>query len=223
MAADNYWKMKLIAIIILITLTTSFSFGQQCAECKKKFDRLIAIEQQDDISDLQLNESLKIAKELYEKRYVDYIDSISKRTIYVSKNLTHTFASITRKRCDSIGVSAYLNYLSFTSGSVEEERSFGLEQLFQKCPETVIKQIGQSYIEQLAWGFVNNRYYGPVDPFEDDGFKAMTVYKKAEPKLNAENCREIFNMTYPTLVETNKYTEFIELLLMEIYEILKDE
>lgn len=216
--------MKLTAIGILLVLTTTYSFGQQCLECKKKFDRLIEIEQQDQVSDSELDESLRIAKELYDMRYTDYIDSISNNTIHVSKNLTHTFASITRKRCETKGVSYYLDYLEFTSGSAEEERSFGLERLFKECPETVLQMTGQSYILDIAWGFVNNRAYGPIDPFENNGHKAMTVYANSpQMELNSNNYKEIFNKTYPTLTSNEAYSEEIKLLLKKIAEILKEE
>ena len=216
--------MKLTASIILLALTTTFSFGQQCLECRKKFDRLIEIEQQDHVSDSELDESLQIAKDLYEKRYTDYIDSISNNTIHVSKNLTHTFANITRKRCESKGVSYYIDYLIFTSGSAEEERSFGLERLFKECPETVLQTTKQSYILDIAWGFVNNRLYGPIDPFEDDGYKAMTVYENSpRTELNSDNYKEIFHQTYPTLTSNEAYSEEIKLLLKKIAEILEEE
>lgn len=215
--------MKQITSIILLSLIATLGFGQECLECKKKFDRLIEIEQQERTSDSHLKESLSIAKELYEKRYFDYIDSISNNTIHVSKNLTHTFANITRKRCDSTGVSYYLKYLDITTGSAEEERSFGLERLFKKCPETVLQQIDRPLFEDLAWGFVNNRYYGPIAPFENDGYKTMTVYEDPpEQTLNSENYIEIFNETYPTLKTNETHSDDIKLLLKKIAEMLEE-
>ncbi len=209
-------------IILLLLLTANYSFGQPCLECKQKFDRLIAIEAQDMISDSDLEEGLGIAKELYERSCVDYIDSIANNMAYGSINLTHTFASIAKKRCDSVGVSYYLNYLNFTSSSAEEERSFGLERLFKECPETVLEQIDQSFFGDLAWGFVNNRYYGPVDPFEDYGYKALTDYRNSiEPILNTKNYIEIFNETYSTLIKAEKYPDEIKMLLKKIAEILE--
>ena len=216
--------MKLIVGIVFLTLSSAICYGQQCLDCKKSFDRLIEIEQQDQISDSELNESLEIVTELYKKGYTDYIDSVSNNTSYVSKNLTHTFCIITRKRCDTKGVNYYLNYLQVTTGSAEEERSFGLERLFKDCPETVLDKLDQSYFGDLAWGFVNNRLYGPDDPFEDDGFKAMTFYDSApERKLTLDNYNDIFNETYPTLTSNENYSEDIKLILQKIAEILEHE
>ena len=214
--------MKVSVSTLLFTLTALFSFGQQCFECKENFDRLIEIEEEQKISTSALKESWALTKNLYEKGYIDYNDSISKNTIYVSQSLTHAFSNIIRKRCDSLSISYYLMYLDMTTGSAEEERSFGLERIFKRCPETVLDQIDPAYFDELAWGFINNRFYGSKSPLDKEDYIAMTINNNPpKPVLNKENYALIFNETYPTLTSNKKFSEEIKLLLKKIKENLQ--
>lgn len=193
-------------LIILISITGSIFysnvFGQQCDSCKKEFDTLLIIKNKSTINQTDLEKSWQITKKLYHLKYTDYIDSVVNRTSFISHSLTRTFSDICIKIGGNLGVDYYFDYMMLTKGSAEEERSFALERLFVKYPEIVLNRIGKDndFLNHLTWGFLNNRYYGSINPFETENYTAMTVYEKVpKPKLNKDNCKSIFFETNPSL------------------------
>lgn len=116
--------------------------------------------------------------------------------------------------------------MRITHESPEEERTFSLERLFVKYPETVLRNIGKDteLLYNLTWGFLNNRMYGAKDPFENNEFKAMTVYSNGPtPVLTSENCAEIFWETVPSL--KSKYEMYrwqIDAIIEDAVNGLKD-
>ncbi len=212
-------------IILLITIFTISTYGQQCDSCKKEFDKLLLIKEKSKVNQTDLEKSWQITKNLFNLRYTDYIDSVVNRTSYVSNSLTRTFSDICIMSDGKPGVDYYFNYLELTSGSAEEERSFALERLFVKFPEIVLAKIGKDNdrLNDLTWGFLNNRYYGAINPFETKSFTAMTVYENGpEPILNKSNCKSIFFETNPKM--KNKYNNYkyqIDYIINSAIESLK--
>lgn len=202
--------MKRIVLISIIILVASFiSNAQQCDSCKLIFDKLLDVLEQGKINQTELQKCWQITSDLHLIRYTNYIDSVVNKATYVSHSLTKTYSDICIKAGDSIGVKYYFKYLTLTIGSVEEERSFALERLFVKYPEITLKQIGnnEELLNSLAWGFLNNRYYGAKNPFENEDYSAMTVYENGpKPILNMDNCKDIFFETNPSL--KNKYSTY---------------
>ena len=213
-------------ILFLITIFTISSYGQQCDSCKKDFDKLLMIKEKTKVSQTDLEKSWQITKKLYNLKYTDYIDSVANRASYVSHSLTRTFSDICIKTGGKFGVDYYFNYLTLTKGSAEEERSFALERLFVKYPEIVLNKIGKDndLLNDLTWGFLNNRYYGAINPIEDKDYTAMTVYENGpKPILNKDNCKSIFFETNPTM--KTKYSDYkyqIDYIINTAIESLKE-
>jgi len=217
-------KVNLIVILIL-TISIS-SFGQQCDSCKKEFDKLLLIQNKVKVNQTDLDNSWLITKKLYNLRYTDYIDSVANNTFYVSHSLTRIFAEICIKAGGKLGVDYYFNYLTFTNGSAEEERSFALERLFVKFPEIVLNRVGKDneLLNDLTWGFLNNRYYGAENPLDSNEYTAMTVYENGpKPLLNKDNCKYIFFETNPSLkTKYNNYKYQIDYIVNTAIESLKE-
>jgi hypothetical protein len=213
-------------ILFLISIFTINVYGQQCDSCKKEFDKLLMIKEKTKVSQTDLEKSWQITKKLYNLKYTDYIDSVANRTSYVSHSLTRTFSVICIKTSGKIGVDYYFNYLTLTKGSAEEERSFTLERLFVKYPEIVLNKIGKDndLLNDLTWGFLNNRYYGAINPIEDKDYSAMTVYDNGpKPILNKDNCKSIFFETNPLMkTKYNDYKYQIDYIINTAIESLKE-
>ncbi|MCX7735702.1 MAG: hypothetical protein N2319_03215 [Candidatus Kapabacteria bacterium] len=218
---------KITFIFIIISYLTVNLFGQQCDSCKKEFDILFVIKEKPKISQTDLENSWQITQKLYDLGYTDYIDSVANRTSFVSHSLTRTFSDICIKAGGNLGVDYYLSYLLFTNGSAEEERSFALERLFVKFPEIVLEKIGNDYdlLNDLTWGFVNNRYYGAVNPFENDDYTTMTLYENGpKPILNKDNCKSIFFETNPSMrTKYNDYKYQIDYIINTAIENLNEK
>jgi hypothetical protein len=217
---------KINLTFILITTLTINLFGQQCDSCKKEFDKLLMIKEKSIINQNDLEISWQITQKLYNLKYTDYIDSVANGMEYVSHSLTKTFSEICIKSDAKLGVDYYFKYLIFTSGSAEEERSFALERLFVKYPENVLNKIGKDYdfLDQLTWGFLNNRYYGAINPIEGNDYTAMTVYEnEPKPVLNMDNCKSIFFETNPIMItKYNEYKYQIDYIINTAIESLKE-
>jgi hypothetical protein len=111
-------------------------------------------------------------------------------------------------------VPAFIDYLIDNKNSAEEQLSFSFEHIFVKYPNVVLTKISRleketkdQMILNLAWGFVNNRYYGASDTNEDNPMKAMTVYNNP-PKvlLDTLNYRKIYFSLNPEI--QNIYPRF---------------
>jgi hypothetical protein len=202
--------MKIATLTFLfISLSSVKTFGQQCESCKKEFDTLLLFKGKSIVSETDLEKSWQITRKLFNLRYTDYIDCIADESRYVSHSLTKTFSDICIKAGGKLGVEYYLKYWHLSKGSAEEERSFALERIFVRNPEEVLNQIGRDndILEDLTWGFLNNRYYGAKNPFEDTEYSALTVYEAGpKPILNKMNCKSIFFETNPVL--KIKYKEY---------------
>ena len=218
--------MKALLLLLFKVISTCGSYGQQCESCKKEFDKLLITKKKEKVNQADLEKSWEISKKLYTLRYTNYIDSVANNTLYVSHSLTKTFFEICIKAGSQSGVDYYLKYLTFTNGSAEEERSFALERLFVKFPVVVLNRIGKNeeLLNDLVWGFLNNRSYGAKNPFEDDEFTAMTVRSDAPRSiLNKENCRSIFFETNPKLKEKqDEYKYQIDYIINTAIKSLKE-
>jgi len=216
-------KLLYMGFVVL----TQLVYGQQNMKCKEKFDILIETLEKDKISIREFNKCKNITNELSNYNYYDYIDSVNNRTLYISHSLTKTFADICIKYGGEYGVKYYLDYVNQNMGSAEEEISFSLERIFMKYPETTLKQIGtdQDLLDKLIWGFINNRYYGAVNPYENKDYRAITKYEdEPRPILNKNNCEKIFFETNPILHDLYpKYKEQIDYILKGAKEQLNFE
>ena len=173
----------------------------------------------------------KVVDSLWKHHCYDYIKTINEES-YGITTLTLEFGKICIKANSDIAVKAYIEYLNKNKGSAEEQLSFSFENIFVKRPESVLLNISKQdsvtqdrLLSRLAWGFVNNRMYGAIDPAQDDPFKAMTVYDKP-PKviLNSTNYKDIFfslNSNLKTLYP--RYRSYIDSELSDILDMIKFE
>lgn len=196
--------MKKLVIIILL-FSGYFTQAQQCKDCKLQFDTLLKTLNKKNVTKDDLLKCTDITVYLINRKYYRYIDStssISKHILYSSHSLTKTYADLCLKYGGEFGVHSYINYCNINRNSAEEEISFSLERIFVKFPEITLDEIKKDsrLLDRLIWGFLNNRYYGARNPYEDKDFRAMTVYEN-EPKhiLNGKNCEEIFYQLNPKL------------------------
>lgn len=196
-------------ILILIFVINISSFGQICDSCKKDFDKLLTIKNKEKVSQIDLEKSWQISKKLYDLDYHYYFDIDTNNAPYASHSLTKTFSDICLRAGGKSGVDYYFRYLTYTEGSAEEERSVALERLLVKFPEIVLTKIGKNdkFLNDLSLGFLNNRYYGAKNPFENNDFTAITVDENGpKPILNKDNCKAIFFETNPSL--KSRYNEY---------------
>jgi hypothetical protein len=160
----------------------------------------------------------------------DYAKTI-KEVSYGITTLTLEFGKICIKANSDIAVKAYIEYLNKNKGSAEEQLDFSFENIFVKRPESVLSQISSQdsltrdrLLENLAWGFANNRLYGAKDPAQDDPFKAMTVYDNPPKQiLNSSNYKEIYFSLNPEIKKIYpRYKVLIDIEFSKIIDMISN-
>ncbi len=187
--------MKAKVFLIILQVTTVNSFAQN--KCDTKFRQLIAFNKKPIITNNDFLASLAIVKSLEINNCSDYVVKKNGEEI-VETDRTSLFGEICLKNNSRNAVKEYVNYMVRHGGSAEEEISCSFERIFVNQPEDVLSVIGfhDGYLDQLAWGFLNNHY---------------------KLNLNSKNYREIFYRVNPKVKSLNpKYKKHIDYLLKSI-------
>jgi len=198
--------MKLRTIIFLLFSVAFFNVNGQNNCDPKDFRKLISISKSKAISDSEFKSTMIIVKRLEKNRCWDY-DIKKNGQDYAVNSLTYLFGEICLIKNDSSAIQEYINYMKRNTSSAEEQIGFSFEHLFVKQPEIVLSLIDYDteLLDQLAWGFINNRYYGPIDPYEKEPNKAFFISaNNPKPVLNASNYKTIFYQVNPKVKELNK-------------------
>jgi hypothetical protein len=224
--------MKTITIIAVIFVPI-FSFGATLKDDSVKylvcgdstlFEKLIDISEKEKISNQDFNDCLIIVDSLDE---CDFYYKTIGNEIYAITSLTFLFGEICYKTNTPKATNSYMDYRIRYMGSAEEQLSFSFEQLFTIQPKLIMDEIKKKdeklqkeLLQDLAWGFCNNRAMGTEDPYKDDPFKAMTYYDDTLKRvLTSKNYKELFYKVNPQVKLLYPfYTESIDFLLNEIKE-----
>ncbi len=218
--------MKNLSIGILLTISFA-SFGQNSCD-STLFNQLFKISKQDKVNSSDFQRSKNLVDSL-SYRFCDHV-IILPDSIYTS--LTYTYGRICLKANSTESVNSFLKYRLDHKGSAEEMLSFTLENLFVKKPDIILQEISrydsitkEDILNDLIWGFLNNRTYGATDPFEFNPFKAMTYYENP-PKtvLNFKNYKDLYFKVNPRTIDLYpKYKRFYDYILKGIYLELLDQ
>lgn len=143
----------------------------------------------------------------------------------VDYTLTLLYGIICLKSNSAKGVASFMNYLIRNENSAEEQLSFSFENIFVHRPRTVLEQIHRKHtgkreylLGHLAWGFLNNRYYG-ITASNNGNSSAATADSVNEPRpvLGSSNYKEIFFSLNPEIRSLyGTYPGLINDLLSEI-------
>jgi hypothetical protein len=216
-------------LLLLLALQTNSYCQENCDSTLFKF--LMESGNKKSLTLVEFQKCKKIVDSLWKHQCYDYVKTINEEN-YAITTLTLEFGKICVKANSDIAVKAYIEYLNKNKVSAEEQLSFSFENLFVKRPESVLINISKQdsvtkerLLSSLAWGFVNNRMYGAIDPNQDDPFKAMTVYDKPPKRiLNSTNYKNIYFSLNPNLkMLYPKYRAYIDYELSDILDILKFE
>jgi len=114
--------------------------------------------------------------------------------------------------------------------SADEEISLTVERVFVSKPEAMLMcirsqpdSVRKQLLNDITWGFLSNRVYGPVDPFEG---KDSRRFGPGEPLpqevLNKRNYRQIFLNLHPTMKSLeDKYAWEFDIILTAVGKYLE--
>lgn len=212
--------------IMLLALQTNIYCQENCDSTLFRF--LMESGNKKSLTLVEFQKCKKIVDSLWKHQCYDYVKTVNEEN-YAITTLTLEFGKICIKANSDIAVKAYIEYLNKNKGSAEEQLGFSFENIFVQRPESVLSQISTQdsvtrdrLLFHLAWGFVNNRLYGALDPLQDDPFKAMTVYDNPpKPILNSKNYKDIYFSLNPMIKKLyTKYQTYIELEFSKILEMI---
>jgi hypothetical protein len=135
-------------------------------------------------------------------------------------NLAYLFADLVIKSKSSDSLKKYLDYYTIST-SADEEIAFSFERIFKEKPILIFHEIRNydnewetKFLEAISWGFINNRLYGPINPYEKQRFhENNTIQTYAQRVLTKENYKDIFFKTYPALIQNKDvYGEYINIM-----------
>jgi len=197
------------------------------------FEELIEYSNYDYTSDSTVIRAKEIVDSLVKSGYSsfksDYYTKLINGELHIITSRTYLFGKICEKNVGSTGVNLFMNYMLDHSGSAEEELSFSFERIFRTHPREILKRINSSdeksqkyFLDQIVWGFVNNRLYGIKDPDTDISSSAFIITEPApECKLKVSTYKNMFFSLNNELLQLKKeYPEEITYLLNQIEGIL---
>lgn len=202
---SHYTMRQVLLNLFVILLSFSFLYAGDDDRCKKLYEALYEYTNNDTISESDFKKCRSMVAQLVDCDYYEHVIEKDGKP-FIDHFLTSTYGNICRKTNPDLGIPAYMEYLIEHENSAEELLSFSFERLFESYPEQVMNEIQEQdkslqpfLLDKLAWGFLNNRH-----------FEEKEIQKRNEilqrPVLNSKNYREVFNITYPALI--NKYEKY---------------
>lgn len=211
------------------SITPCFSKQGDQGLCNKWFERLYPYSELEFVDDSVLKICNQIVDTLCYYGCSDYITGENENK-YVEFSLTGLYGKICQKSNSAKGVEFFVKYLLRNDNSAEEQLSFSFENIFVNRPSFVLEQIHrqdkskQEYLlMHLAWGFLNDRYYGGTGTVSSDSSKAKRDDEnQPNAVLNLSNYREIFFSLNPELRRLyGAYSDLIDYVLSAVEEELE--
>jgi hypothetical protein len=220
--------MKNAMVLLLTLLVYTNSICQENCD-SALFKQLIKYGNSKTLSLEDFQKCQTIVNQLWVQHCYDYLKVINNEN-YRLTSLTYEYGRICLKANPDYAINAFIDYIIDNKNSAEEQIDFSFEKLFVKYPKRVLIDMSKfdsdtknDLLWRLSWGFVNNRCYGPIDPFDDNPFKAMTVYNNP-PKvvLDSTNYKNIYFSLNPEIkVAYLTFKNEIELVLSHILTMIR--
>lgn len=222
----NTMQASLIRILIICSFLSIVEPAFTCDSTM--FKTLIDYSSNEYISEKEFLICKDLVDSLWAQGCDDYLKRINNQNVAIT-SLTYTFGKICYIANSELATKSYIEYLLKNKKSAEEQLSFSFEYLFTLKPNVILREISklneddqEFLLRQLVWGFINNRSYGIVDPYENNPYKAFTYYRNPpEIILDTTNYKEIFAKVNPSIQNNTEFAGSIEYILEEIYNWLK--
>lgn len=143
-------------------------------------------------------------------------------------SLIRLYEKICRKAVSGQGVKFFMRYRLENLDSPDEEFAYAMERLFAAKPEQVLAYIhGQPdsirtlLLDDIVWGFLNNRIYGAQNPYDLEESPSGRLEKPPPEILNKNTYRGIFFDLNNRMGKVNlKYPEEVGYILKSSYKFL---
>jgi hypothetical protein len=199
-------------------------------KCQRPIDQLYRYASRPAITDEILEAATGIAMLLPEKCISDELVVEDQGKKFSVGSATRLFCRICRKSTSQSAVESFVRYRVLNWESADEEFSLSVERVFVSKPEAMLRYIRTQpdtirtqLLNDIVWGFLSNRVYGPVDPFEERGRHSL---KPGEPMpqevLNKKNYKQIFFNLHPGMRSLwDKYAWEYDVILTKVGKYLE--
>ncbi len=191
-------------------------------KCQRPADQLYRYSICPVVTESVLKAATKIALGLPEKCLKDevFIDSEHKR--FSVGSVTRLYSRICQKSTSPAAAVAFAQFRVQNWHSADEEFSLSMERVFVSKPEPMLRfiraqsdSVRRQLLNDITWGFLTNRVYGPVDPYEEKGRQRFTPGEPMPQEvLNKRNYRQIFYNLHPDMKSLlNTYAYEFDIIL----------
>lgn len=193
------------------------------------FKVLIEYSNYENISEKEFLICKDLVDTLWSQGCDDFVRRINNQNVAIT-SLTYTYGKICYIANSELATKSYIEYLLKNKNSAEEQLSFSFENLFTQKPYFILQEISKlnlddqnQLLREIAWGFVNNRSHGILDPYDSNPYKAFTFYEHPPKRiLDSINYKEIFYMVNPTIHDIdNEFPKMIDTILEYVYYMIK--
>jgi hypothetical protein len=143
-------------------------------------------------------------------------------------SLTRLYERICRKAVSGKGVRFFMRYRVDKLDSPDEAFAYATERLFAAKPEQVLGYIHNQpdsiktiLLDDIVWGFLNNRIYGAKNPYHLEESPSGRLEKPPPEILNKNTYRSIFFDLNNRMGKVNlKYPDEVGYILKSSYKFL---
>ena len=216
-----------VAAIVMLLAAASASGSRQCSKPGEKLYRLSRASK---VTTEVLERSRTIVGEFPAHCLGEQIVIKMGRDKAAVGSPTHLYGRICQRSSSPLAVKHYMEYRLDNWHSPDEELSLMLERIFVSKPAAVLSLIAEQHdtiktqlLNDIAWGFLSNRVYGPEDPFEE---RSRQTYTSPEDlpreRLNIRTYKSIFFRLHEDMVKVaRRYPQEINYILQEVRTFLE--
>lgn len=210
--------------ILIVLIVAAAACGSSRRKCEKLGERLYEYSCKLTITEQVLEASREIIERMPEKCPDDVIVEKDGEERSVG-SVVRLFGRICQKSGLPKAAQYLLEYRLDHWESADEEFSLAVERVFVSKPDVTLEFIRKQrdsvriqLLNDIVWGFLSNRVYGPKDPYENQPrrhFRDITDIPKEI--LNRHNYRQIFYKLHEDMARiSRRYEEEVSYILDEV-------
>jgi len=187
-----------IAALALSVLVITLTSGRK--NCLRQSEELLRYSNLLSVSDSVLVRSTAIVRKISGRCARDGMSVVRDGRRLEAGSVIGVYGRICEKSVTKMGAETFIAFRLENWASGDENYALALERIFARRPDVVLEKISRlddslkvPVLNEIVWGFINNRRFGPVDPFGDETYRPVQP-REIEPKevLNKFTFRGIF-------------------------------
>jgi hypothetical protein len=212
-----------LTAVVLVLLTCGAAWASR--KCSKPGEELHRLSRASTVDDDVLERARRIVKNMPPKCFKGQVTIEVDREEIAVGSVTYLFGRICQRNASLKAVKYFLGYRLDKWDSPDEELSLSLERVFVSNPGPILGFISKQpdsvrarLMNDIAWGFLSNRVYGPENPYEDRERRTF-LGPEDLPKqiLNLRNYKRIFFRLHDDMPRLAKqYPDEVEFILEQV-------